>query len=596
MHGLKAKTFLLTLLPVLLILSLISGVAIYNKYQSESQLLLDRFDSYRALLESGDLSFDTVQDKTKLESLLGEKVILAEILRSDYSVIYSSENSPAPLITPAEKAEVDDAFKGIETISTERINSQPAFSIVTPLVVNGKVVAVLHQHLSNVESSMRVGQYAAFIISIMLVGLIVCFLLINFLLGKIIIKNIFKLRTAIVEIEKGNLNEKIVVETKDEIGELAASFNQMTARLSGSQRAIDAKIKELSGEHGKLSSLVESVKLGVVMVDLSLKVVLSNSAARGIFGMTPGKELVFKDVSEKIKGKVNISQALSSYVRSGKPLNIQEVMIGDAYYRLFMSPVRDIVQKMFIGAVFVMEDITDQKKLDQMRSEIVSITSHQLRTPATIIKGNLEMVLGGDFGKVNKKQKELLDDTYMGNERMIRLVNDLMDASKIDEGKFVLPTEPTDLEALVAEVVSEVKPFADKKRVALTLEKSAMPLPKAKINRQKVKQVIQNLVDNGIKYTASTGKGRVAVAVKKDGDYLNLSIKDNGIGIPKADQSRIFERFYRGSNSSKLDPGGGSGLGLYIAKGVIEQGGGKIWFDTKENEGTTFFATFPVSD
>ncbi len=555
---------------------------------------MSRMNSYRALLESGDLSFDAVQDKQKLKSFLGEEVILAEILRSDYSVVYSSENSPAPLIANNERSEVDEAFRGVETVKVVQMNNKPATSIITPLVVNGKVVAVLHQVLSNVDSTSRVVEYGLFILLLMLIGMVTCFALIYWLLGKVVVNNIYKLKQATIEIQKGNYDREIEITSNDEIGQLALSFNQMTKKILDSRKTIEAKMKELSAEHGKLSSLVESVKLGVVMVDLRLSVILANSAARTIFGKPRAKNISFSDLSEKIKGSVNISQALSYYVHSGKPLNIQEVMIGENYYRLFMSPVRDIVEKIFIGAVVVMEDITEQKKLDKMRTEIVSITSHQLRTPATIVKGNLEMVLGGDVGKISKEQKELLDDTYMGNERMIHLINDLMDAAKIGEGKLVYPTEPVQLESLVSDVVNENIPFAKEKNVTLLFTPPEKPLAMVKISRQKIKQVLQNLIDNAIKYSSVGDKGKVMVEVKNNDDkFLIFTVKDNGIGIPKSDQPKMFERFSRGSNSTKLDPGGGSGLGLYIAKAVVEQGGGRIWFESKEGEGTVFNATFP---
>jgi len=409
-----------------------------------------------------------------------------------------------------------------------------------------------------------------------------------------VVDPIKRLNAVTQQITEGDLSKRVDVKSSDEIGELSASFNSMTEKLVDSNRNLSAKVKELSEEHGRLSSLVESVKLGVVMVDLRLNVILANPAAKAIFGKTASKNLTFKDLSEKIKGSVNISQALSYYVRTGKPLNIQEVMIGENYYRLFMSPVRDIIEHIFIGAVVVMEDVTEQKKLDKMRTEIISVTSHQLRTPATIVKGNLEMVLGGDVGKVTKEQKELLDDTYMGNERMIHLINDLMDAAKINEGKLVFPLEPVQLEDLVGEVVDENALFAKEKKVSVSYARPDDPLPKVKINRQRVKQVFQNLLDNGIKYSSVGDKGKVMVDIENDGKYLRLTVKDNGIGIPKADQGKIFERFSRGSNSTKLDPGGGSGLGLYIAKAVVEQGGGKVWFDSKEGEGTIFYATFPI--
>jgi signal transduction histidine kinase len=240
-----------------------------------------------------------------------------------------------------------------------------------------------------------------------------------------------------------------------------------------------------------------------------------------------------------------------------------------------------------------MEDITEEKKLDKMRTEIVSITSHQLRTPATIVKGNLEMVLGGDIGEITKDQKEILSDTYLGNERMIRLINDLMDVAKIDEGKFSVSLEPAQLEDVVAEVVKNVTPFAVEKHVSLTYDYPHSKLQPVKINRQRVAQVIQNLVDNSIKYSSVGDKGAVKIDIDEGATALEFIVSDNGIGIPEAEQAKMFERFSRGSNSTRLDPGGGSGLGLYIAKAVVEQGGGRIWFVSKEGGGTTFHATFP---
>jgi signal transduction histidine kinase len=331
------------------------------------------------------------------------------------------------------------------------------------------------------------------------------------------------------------------------------------------------------------------------MVDLSLNVILANSAAKKVFGKSPSKKITFRELASKIVSSVDISQALSFYVHSGTPLNIQEVMIGDSYFRLFMSPVRDIVEKTFIGAVVVMEDITEQKKLDKMRTEIVSITSHQLRTPSTIIKGNLEMVLGGDVGEINAQQKELLDDTYLGNERMIRLINDLMDVAKIDEGKFKLALEPNQLEDVVKEVIKDLDPLIKEKKVALTYNHPSSPFPAVKINRQRVTQVVSNILVNAVKYSSSGDTGKVQVELEEGSKFLEFIVKDNGIGIPENEQSKMFERFSRGSNTTKLDPGGGSGLGLYIAKAVVEQGGGRIWFESKENEGTTFHATFPYN-
>jgi signal transduction histidine kinase len=425
---------------------------------------------------------------------------------------------------------------------------------------------------------------------ILLIG-ILC----SFWLAFYMTRNIRILRDAAEDVTKGNLKAKADVKSSDEIGSLATTFNHMTERLLALRNNLEKKIKELSEEHGRMSSLVESVKLGIIMVDLNLNVILSNSAANKMLGRLDSEKLSFHDLSERMKGNVDISQALSYYVHTGTPVNIQEVMIGEKYVRLFMSPVRDISDKMFIGAVVVMEDITDQKKLDKMRTEIVSITSHQLRTPSTIIKGNLEMLIGHDLGELNKQQEEVLNDAYQGNQRMIHLINDLMDVAKIDEGKFKLALDNAQLENLVGGVVDILMPLAKERNVALEFHRPSAALPPVKINIDRVTQVVQNIIDNALKYSGGRSDGKVEIEIREGGKSLEVVVKDNGIGIPVAEQSKIFERFSRGSNSIKLDPGGGSGLGLYIAKAVVEQGGGQVWFESKENEGTTFHATFPYS-
>ncbi len=410
----------------------------------------------------------------------------------------------------------------------------------------------------------------------------------SFYLSKILTEPIINLRNAAEEISKGRFDVRAEIKSKDEIGELASDFNNMA-------KEIKIRTQELSEGLGRLKSLVESVRLGVIMVDLSLNIILANSAAKRILGKSPSQNLTFKHLSEKIKGSIDISQALSFYVKNGKSLNIQEAVIGERYFRFFMSPVRDVVDKIFIGAVVIIEDITEEKRLDKMRTEIVSITSHQLRTPSTIIKGNLDMLLDGDIGGITPEQKDVLNDVYMGNERMIRLINDLMDAAKIEEGKFKLTIETARLEDVVADVIEEMLPLAKSKKVELLYKKPAENLPEIKINVSRIKQVLQNLIVNAIQYSAIDDKGMVEVEISNEGRFLRFSVKDNGLGIPEDEQPKLFERFFRGSNITKLDPGGGSGLGLYIARAIIEQGGGKISFVSEENKGTIFNVTFPIN-
>lgn len=588
--SLSTKIILITTILIILILSIQTGVYVRVETNNLENTLVNNKKDFTELLainfgaaqSVGGFAFQSqlIEDAGKTKD-----TVFVRFVNPNGEIYLSSLDSEGGKII---KNPYVGATKTVITDSS--FNGEP----IKLVIANGSggYTTWLGFSLDSTKATVNSTIFSRVMLSLVILLVGVAFAFISVLR---LTKDLKLLRNLAEEVRRGNLKAKTNIKSGDEIGDLAKSFNQMTENLLKSRQGMEEKVKELSAEHGKLASLVESVRLGVVMVDLSLNVILANSAAKKVFGKPAAKNITFKDLSSKLVSSVDISQALSYYVHTGTPLNIQEVTIDDRYFRLFMSPVRDIVEKVFIGAVVIMEDITEQKKLDKMRTEIVSITSHQLRTPSTIIKGNLEMVLGGDVGEVNKDQKELLEDTYLGNERMIRLINDLMDVAKIDEGKFKVALEPAQLEDTVAEVVKNLMPLAQEKKVSLAYTHSSSPLPPVKINRQRVSQVIQNIIDNAIKYSSIDDKGKVSIEIQEGSKFLEFIVKDNGIGIPANEQDKMFERFSRGSNSTKLDPGGGSGLGLYIAKAVVEQGGGRIWFESKEGEGTIFHATFPYN-
>jgi len=586
--SISTKLILITTTLIILILGIQTGVYVQVETNNLENTLINNKKDFTELLainfgaaqSVGGFAFQSqlIEDAGKTKD-----TVFVRFVNPNGEIYLSSIDSEAGKI-------IQNPYAGtVQTVIADTVYNGKAIKLVVAPGPGG-YMTWLGFSLDSTKATVNSTILSRVLLSviILLVGVVFAFISVLRLT-----KDLKLLRNLAEEVRRGNLKVKTNIKSGDEIGDLAKSFNQMTENLLKSRQGMEEKVKELSAEHGKLSSLVESVRLGVVMVDLSLNVILANSAAKKVLGKSPDKAITFSDLSEKLKGSVNISQALSFYVKSGKPLNVQEVMIDEHFFRLFMSPVRDIVDKIFIGAVVVMEDITDEKMLDKMRTEIVSITSHQLRTPLTIIKGNLEMVLGGDVGPITEGQKDLLSDSYKGNERMIKLINDLMDAAKIDEGKFNLTPEPAQLEDVVKEIVVEIGQLAVNKKVKLIYDYPDKPLPSVKINKMKVKQVLQNLIVNAVQYSSIDDKGRVVVAIKEEGGFLQFEVKDNGVGIPTGEQGKLFERFFRGSNVSKLDPGGGTGLGLYIAKAIIEQSGGKIWFDSKENEGTAFFATFP---
>ena len=271
MQGLRSKILLLTLVPLLVVLIAIGGLTVANKSNTERQLLLDRLSLYITLIESGDLSFESSADKTKLNALLYENVEFAEIVRQDLTVLYSTENSAAPLVEESDTSEVNEAFEGIETTKTIQRNGRSAFVIISPLIVNGRVVAALHLALSNERSSWRVMQYVVYVLILTIAGMIISYFFISLLLNTAVLQHIDNLKRATLEMQKGNLTAPVVVDTDDEIGDFAKVFERMRREVQDAKmkleeynKQLEQQIKERTKElEEKLSELERMNKLMV---------------------------------------------------------------------------------------------------------------------------------------------------------------------------------------------------------------------------------------------------------------------------------------------------------------------------------------------
>ncbi len=231
-------------------------------------------------------------------------------------------------------------------------------------------------------------------------------------------------------------------------------------------------------------------------------------------------------------------------------------------------------------------------QLDKMKSEIISIVAHQLRTPLSAIKWTLKILLDEDAGPVSAAQRELLSKGFESNERMIGLINDMLAVDRLESGKIKYSFVPVQFEELVQDMISSLLPLATEKNIRIELSIPEVQLPKIKIDPDKMHDVLQNLIDNAIKYTKQSGL--ISVGVAKQGEELHFWVKDNGIGIPDSEKDKIFSRFFRADNAVHSETNG-SGLGLFIAQSVIIRHAGKIWFDSVLNEGTTFHVLLPFS-
>lgn len=231
------------------------------------------------------------------------------------------------------------------------------------------------------------------------------------------------------------------------------------------------------------------------------------------------------------------------------------------------------------------------QRLDQSKNDFISMASHQLRTPLTSIKGYLDMLLQGDLGRVSAAQKVVLREAFSSSERMVRLISDFLDISRLQTGKFVIDRRSTDLVKLVKEEVAMMEVMSNQKSIQLKVDIDKTPLPNLEVDTEKIRQVILNFIDNAIHYSPS-GSLVVICLTRKDRE-VEFTVKDSGIGVPKAECSSLFNKFFRASNARKKRPDG-TGVGLFLAKKVILSHGGEILFLSEEGKGSVFGFLLPI--
>jgi len=488
--------------------------------------------------------------------------------------------------------------------------------------------------ISQVSKDVVYGSVNEVLYKILLLIIIVLVIIIFFalLLSNSIAKPIIKLIEGVKIIKEGNLNYKVGLNQNDEIGWLSKDFDEMTASIKESRSEIDRKVKtqtkeivskskemenqqaailnileDVEEEKHKVDSLakdLEKFKLAVdnayshiVITDHDGICIYANKAVEMITGFSR-KEILGKKVGTKDNWGGLMEPAF--YQKLWRTIKVEKKSFSGHVknkrkdgrnYDSFavISPVLDKGRqvKFFVG---IERDVTKEKEIDRAKSEFVSLASHQLRTPLSTINWYAEMLLAGDAGKINKEQKEYLQEVYKGNQRMVDLVNALLNVSRIELGTLAVEPEPTDLIDLANSVLNEIKPQIEqrKQKIVRTFGKN---IPKINLDPKLMRIVFQNYISNAMKYTPE--KGRIEIGIKKQKTEVLLSVKDNGMGIPKYQQVNIFTKLFRADNVREKETDG-TGLGLYIVKSVIEQFGGKVWFESVESKGTTFFATIPI--
>lgn len=354
------------------------------------------------------------------------------------------------------------------------------------------------------------------------------------------------------------------------------------------------KIKE---EKVKDEAIISSIGDGLIVADRQSKIMIMNYPAQIMLGWS------FSELKDKIladfvpvEDKGNILIPKEQQPTQLAILSAQKISRVYFYTRkdgtrfpvaVTATPV--ILEEKVIGGILIFRDITKEIEIDKAKSEFVSLASHQLRTPLSTIRWYTEMLLSNDAGKLLNKQREYVEIIYSGSKRMIELINALLNVSRLELGTFIVEPELIKLDKICDIVLKELEPQIKSKR--LKIIKNYDPTLKAtSIDPKLTMMIFQNLLSNSVRYTPE--EGEIKIEIKKQRDYIIIKVADNGYGIPQSQQSQIFTKLFRADNIKEKDSGG-SGLGLYIVKSIVDHFGGKVWFESAENSGTIFFVTIP---
>jgi two-component system phosphate regulon sensor histidine kinase PhoR len=367
----------------------------------------------------------------------------------------------------------------------------------------------------------------------------------------------------------------------DALEKLGASLNQTAARL-------DRTIRTLTEERNLSSAILGSMVEGVAVVSGAERLVFSNQSFAEILGLDlppkSGSALV------EIVRQTDLIEAVRQ-VLAGEPRVESEIVTGTLRQHFFAATVGAVRAGETYGAVVVLHDITELRRLERVRRDFVANVSHEFRTPLTAIQGFAETLLAGAMDDPQNRER-FLEIIVEHSRRLARLTEDLLKLSKMDADRLELEIRRVSVPQLIESCIETAQHRAVEKEIAISV-KPASGVPDIAGDRRRLAEVLQNLIDNALQYTLS--RGEIVVSTEtRDGEVV-FTVADTGIGIPKADQSRIFERFYRvdAARSREL---GGTGLGLSIAKHIVEVHGGRIWVDSEIGRGSQFHFTVPIFD
>ncbi|MDR5683759.1 MAG: ATP-binding protein [Armatimonadota bacterium] len=456
-------------------------------------------------------------------------------------------------------------------------NREMRIFAAAPIVQDGEVVGIIHVSAPRLWVDRQLQQiWWAFFTAGLLALVAAAFL--GFRISRSITRPLGELERGARAISQGDYGRQVPVRTHDEVGRLGLAFNRMARQLAET-------IEQIREERNRLEAVLAGIRDAVVAVGPDQTVLLFNGAAREMLGL--GDDVVGKKATAAIRNPTLVS--LLQAAADGRVQSEEVELDGTGrVVEVTCSPIR-ATGGLPAGAVAVVRDVTELRRSERLRRELVANVSHELRTPLTSIKGFVETLLGGAM-RDERNSRRFLEIIESEANRLVKMVDDLMELSRLESKGVTFETRPVDLAEACAAVAARHQPRAEQAGVRLVCEASDPTVVVADPDR--VEQILTNLVDNALKFTSEGGEIRVRLS--RQGTEAVVAVCDDGRGIPPDDLPRIFERFYR-VDRSRTRGSGGSGLGLAIARHLVEMQGGRIWAVSQPGRGSVFSFALPLA-
>ncbi|MBF7082911.1 HAMP domain-containing protein [Desulfallas sp. Bu1-1] len=572
-------TYIAIILITLLVLGMAMSYLLGDYYYStkEMELLNKGREMARIIAENTEQSRPAPEVVETLNRFLENRVLL--ISRENLILMAHGgffNNDPRRIwLEPADAQLLLEGKSVTRRGHPPRLDQVVIFAVV-PVEINNEVAgalflsAPLADITGAVEAVRRLMFYAA-IPALLLAALLGLFL------SRSLARPLRRLNEATVQIAGGDYRQRVELESGDEIGQLAQNFNRMAVSL-------EETVGTLAREKGKIESILSNMAEGVVAVDSENRVILLNRQAARTLGLEETTELTAQSCVEPFPDS-QLKELFTAVLASGEPCSREYTPDhGQTYLLAHVSPLTDQAGNSF-GAVSVLQDITELKKLDQLRRDFVANVSHELRTPLTSVQGYVEAML--DRAIPSEDHDKYLAIIHRETLRLNKLIYDLLDLSLIESRKEKWDLNEIDVPELVDQTLVKLQPLMEKHQVTVDRYFPAR-LPLMLGNEDRVEQVILNLLDNAVKF--SPPGGVVTLRAGVENDSITVSITDQGPGIPPEDLEHIWERFHR-VEKSRSRALGGTGLGLAIVKQIVEAHGGTVNVQSEVGKGSTFSFT-----